>query len=153
MQLLEIEKTRTTAFRTQSNAVNERMNRILQNMLAQCVNDEQNNWSTQLPYVMTAHRTSVHESTGYIPRFLVYVQEICLPIDSMYPSPNDHLLSNANEIVSTRKLGFQRAYESVCSALNQRQKRRNALYNRKVHKPLYQEGQNVLLHSPVVPVG
>ena len=153
MQSLEIEKTRTTAFRPQSNAVIERMNRTLQNMLAKCVNDEQNNWSTQLPYVMTAYRTSVHESTGYTPHFLVYGQEICLPIDFMYPSPNDHLPSSTNEFVSARKLAFQKAYESARSILNQSQKRRNALYNRKVHGPLYQGGQKVLLHSPVVQVG
>ena len=153
MQSLEIEKTRTTAFRPQSNAVIERMNRTLQNMLAKCVNDEQNNWSTQLPYVMTAYRTSVHESTGYTPHFLVYGQEICLPIDFMYPSPNDRLPSNTNEFVSARKLAFQKAYESARSTLNQNQKRRNELYNRKVHGPFYQEGQKVLLQSPVVPVG
>ena len=153
MQTLEIEKTSTTAFRPQSNAVIERMNRTLQNMLAKCVNDEQNNWSTQLPYVMTAYSTSVHESTGYTPHFLVYGQEKCFPIDFIYPSPIDHLPSSTNELVSARKLAFQNTYESTRSTLNQSQKRRNALYNRKVHGPLYQEGQKVLLHSPVVPVG
>ena len=129
------------------------MNWTLQNMLAKCVNDEQNNWSTQLPYVMTAYRTTVHESTGYTPHFLVYGQEICLPIDFMYPNPNDHLPSSTNEFVSARKLAFQKAYKSTRSTLNQSQKRRNALYTREVHGPLYQEGQKVLLHSPVVPVG
>ena len=153
MQSLEIEKTRTNAFRPQSNAVIERMNRTLQNMLAKCVNDEKNNWLTQLPYVMRAYRISVHESTGYTPHFLVYGQEICLPINFMYPSPNDHLSSGTNDFVSARKLGFQKAYESARSALHQSQKRRNALFNRKVHGPLYQEGKKVLLHSPVVPVG
>ena len=153
MQSLEIEKTRTNAFRLQSNAVIERMNWSLQKMLAKCVNDEQNNWSTQLPYVMRADRISVHESTGYTPHFFVYGQEICLPIGFMYPSPNDHLPSSTNEFVSARKLGLQKAYESTRSALHQSQKRRNALFNRKVHGPLYQEGQKVLLHSPVVPVG
>ena len=152
MQCLEIDKTRTTAFRPQSNAVIERMNRTLQNMLAKCVNDEQNNWSTQLPYVMTAYRTSIHESTGYTPHFLEYGQEICLPIDFMYPNPHDHLPSSTNDFVSARKLAFQKAYESTRSSLNQNQKRPNALYNRKVHGPLYQEEQKVLLHSPVVPV-
>ena len=153
MQSLEIDKTRATALRPQSNAVIERMNRTLQNMLAKCVNDEQNNLSTQLPYVMTAYGTSVHESTGYTPHFLVYGQEICLPIDFMYPNPNDHLPSSPNEFVSARKLAFQKAYESARSTLNQSQTRRNALYNRKAHGRLNQEGQKVLLHSPVVPVG
>ena len=140
MQSLEIEKTRTTAFRPQSNAVIERMNRTLQNMLAKCVNDKQNNWWTQLPFVMTAYSTSVHESTGYTPHFLVYDHEICLPNDFMYPNPHDHLPSSTSEFVSARKLAFQKAYESARSALNRSQKRRNALYNRKVHGAPYQKG-------------
>ena len=101
---------------------------------------------------MTAYRTSVHESTGYTPHLLVYGQEICLPMDFMYPSPNDHFPSSTNEFVSARKIAFQKAYESARTTLNQSQNRRNALYNREVHAPLYQEGQKVLLHSPVVPV-
>ena len=101
---------------------------------------------------MTAYRTSVHESTGYAPHFLVYGQETCPPIDFMFPSPNDHPPPSTNEFGSARKLAFQKVYESARSTLNQSQKTRNALYNRKVHGPFYQEVQKVLLHSPVVPV-
>ena len=128
MQSLEIEKTRTTAFRPQSIAVIERMNRTLQNMLAKCVNDEQNNCLTQLPYVMTAYRTSENNSTGIIPHFLAYGQEICLPVDFMYTNPDDCLPASINEFVSASKLAFQKAYESACSTLNQNQKRRNTLF-------------------------
>ena len=88
-QALQVDKTRTTAFWPQSNAVVERMKRTLQSMLAKCINDEQSNWSQQLPYVMMAYRTSVQESTVYSPHFLVYGQEVCLPIDFMYPNPSD----------------------------------------------------------------
>ena len=70
-QALQVDETRTTDFRPLSNAVVERMNRTLQSMLAKCINDEQSNWSQQFPHVMMAYRTSVHESTGYTPHFLV----------------------------------------------------------------------------------
>ena len=153
LQLLKIEKTRTTAFRPQSNAVIERMNRTLQNMLAKCVNEEQNNWSQQLPYVMMAYRSSVHESTGYTPQFLVQGQEISLPIDIMYPNPEWEGPSNVDNFVYQRQKAFQRAFELVRNNLNKNQLRRNALYNKKVHGPTYEEGQKVLLHNPAVPVG
>ena len=55
MQILEMEKTRTTPFHPQSNAVIERMNKTLQNMLAKFITEEQSNWSQQLPYVMMAY--------------------------------------------------------------------------------------------------
>ena len=54
LQLLEMDKTRTTPFHPQSNAVIERMNKTLQNMLVKCIYEEQINWSQQLPYVMMA---------------------------------------------------------------------------------------------------
>ena len=152
-QALQVDKTRTTAFRPQSNAVVERMNRTLQSMLAKCVNDEQSNWSQQLPYVMMAYRTSVHESTGYTPHFLVYGQEVCLPIDFMNPNPSDQPPADIHEFVSARQVRFQKAYDSARTALNFNQRRRNAIYNRKVHGPTYQVDQKVLLHNPVVPVG
>ena len=40
MQLPEMDKTRTTSFHPQSNAVIERKNKTLQNLLAKCVNEE-----------------------------------------------------------------------------------------------------------------
>ena len=66
IQLLEMDKTRTTSFHPQSNAVIERMNKRLQKMLAKCINEEQSNWSHQLPYVMTAYRSPVIGCTFYL---------------------------------------------------------------------------------------
>ena len=48
-------------------------------MLPKCINEEQSNWSQQLPYIMKAYRSSVHESTVYTPQFLVFGQELSLP--------------------------------------------------------------------------
>ena len=48
---------------------------------------QQNNWSQQLPYVMMAYRSSVHESTGYTPQFLVHGRETYLWI-SCSPAQN-----------------------------------------------------------------
>ena len=152
-QALQVDGTRITAFRPQSNAVVERINRKLQSMLAKCINEKQSNWSQQLPYVMMAYRTSVHESTGYTPHFLVYGQEVCLSIDFMYPSPIDQPPADNHEFVSARKIQFQKAYDSARMALNFNQKRCNAMYSRKVHGPAYQVDQQVLLHNPVFPVG
>ena len=72
MQLPERDKTRTTPFHPQSNAVIERMNKTLQNKLAKCINEEQSNWSQKLPYIMIAYRSSVHEPAGYTRQFLIF---------------------------------------------------------------------------------
>ena len=79
--LLQLNKTRTTAFHPQSNAVIERRNRTVLNMLSKTTDKNRRNSSELLPYVMLAYRTSVHESTGYTPYFLLFGHETTLPID------------------------------------------------------------------------
>ena len=152
-QLLEMDKTGTTPFNLQSNAVIEKMNKTLQNMLAKCVNEEQSNWSQQLPYVMMAYRSSVHESTGYTPQFLVFRQELSLPLDCMYLKPQEIEITDVHEFVYNKQQAFQQAFELVRRTLNEKQKRRNAIYNKKVHGPTYKEGQKVLLYHPAIVVG
>ena len=153
MQLLEMDKTRTTLFHPQSNAVIERMNETLQNMLAKCINEEQSNWSQQLPYVMIAYRSSVHESTRYTPQFLVFGQELSLPLDCLYPNPQENETTAIHEFVHNKQQAFQRAFELVRRNLNEKQKRRNAIYNKKVDGPAYKEGQKVLLYHPATAIG
>ena len=121
-------------------------------MLTKFINAEQNNWSQQLPYVMMAYRSSVHESTGYTPQFLVYGPETSLLLDLMLPSPESDCPTNVHEFVHPRKQAFQRAFALVRDNLNKNQRRRNAIYNHKVHGPTDRDGQKVLLHTPVVPV-
>ena len=72
MQRLEINKTWTTSFHPQSSAVIERMNRTLLNILSKCIDQNWSDWFTLLPFVSMAYRSSVDESTGFRPYFLVF---------------------------------------------------------------------------------
>ena len=78
---------------------------------------------------------------------------MCLPIDFVYPNPIDQHPADIHYFVSARKVQFQKAYDSARMALNFKQKRLSAIYNRKVHGPTYQVHQKVSLHNPVIPVG
>ena len=51
-----------------------------------------------------------------------------------------------------KQQAFQRAFELVRRNLNEKQKRRNAIFNKEVHGPTYKEGQNVLLYHPAIAV-
>ena len=112
MHSLQIDKTRTTSFHPQSNAVIEQMNRTLLNMLAKTIDDFQSNWTQQTPYVMMAFRTSVHESTGYTPQFLVFGEETNLPIDIQYPSPEQPNKTDVHQFVQQKRVDMQRAHEA-----------------------------------------
>ena len=55
--------------------------------------------------------------------------------------------------MSARENKFQKAYASARTALIFTQRRRNALYNTKVHGPTNELDQKVLLQNSLVPVG
>ena len=86
-KLLQSDKRRTNAFHPQSNAVIERRNRTLLNILAKTTDKNQRNWSELFPYVMLAYRTTVHESTGDTPYFLLSGHKATLSIDLQFSRP------------------------------------------------------------------
>ena len=150
-QSLQIDKTQKTLFHPQSNAVMERMNRNSLIMLAKTVDDLQSNWTQQIPYVMMAFWTSVHESTGYTPQLLVFGEKINLPIDIQYPSPEQPNKTDVHQFVQKKLVNMQRAHETARLHLQAAELRRNALYNSKLHGPRCKPGDNVWLHSSVTP--
>ena len=60
-------KTRTTLYHPESDGMVERFNRTLLMMLAMFAGNNRDDWDDLLPAVMTAYRSSVHESTGFRP--------------------------------------------------------------------------------------
>ena len=153
LRKLEIDETRTTSFHLQSNSVIERMNRTPLNMLAKCIDKDQTNWCVKLPYVPMAYRSFVHESTCFTPHYLVFGHEISLPFDIMYRPFPSTTSTDVHDCVLQKEEAFHQAYELVRRNATTQQRRRNNLYNKRVHGHIYNEGEYVLLHYPVVPVG
>jgi hypothetical protein len=61
---LDLDKTRTTPYRPQSDGLVERFNGTLQIMLSSFVNKNRNDWNDHLPYLLMAYRAIEHISTG-----------------------------------------------------------------------------------------
>jgi len=76
-RLLVIEKTQTTPLHPQSDGILERLNRTLEAMLSNFVQENQQNWDQLLP---------LHESTGCTPNELMFGHDVRLPVDLMFDS-------------------------------------------------------------------
>ena len=70
-ELLEIEKTRTTAYHPESDGLVERLNKTLITMIRSLVDEEQKTWDIILPKVLLGYRSSVQSTTGYSPFYLM----------------------------------------------------------------------------------
>ena len=71
----------------------------------------------------------------------------------MYPNLEEIETTDIHEFVNNKQQAFQRAFELVRHNLNEKQKRRNVIYNKKVHGPTYKEGQEVLQYHPAIVIG
>ena len=61
--LLGINKTRTTAFHSESGGMVKKFNRTLGNQLVIFVEHHQKDWDDHVPLLMMSYRPAVHEST------------------------------------------------------------------------------------------
>ena len=113
-------------------------------MLAKCIDEDRTNWSVKLPYVFMAYRSPVDESTGFTPHYLVFGNEISLPLDLMYRPPSGTTPIDVHDWVSQKEEAFRQAYELVRRNTGAQQRRRNNRYNKRVHGPTYKEGEHVL---------
>ena len=123
------------------------------NMLLKCLDQNQSDWSTLLPFLIMAYQSSVHETRGFTPYFLAFRYEMSLPLALMYKPPEQCEPTSLNKQVLERQEAFRKAFELVRRNTTAEQLRKSALYNRKVHGPVYKEGDCVLLRYPVTPPG
>ena len=151
-KMLDVHKTRTTAYHPQSDGLVERMNRTLENLLAAHVNDYHNDWDEHLQRCLLAYRSSVHSSTRETPAMLMFGRELQLPVDLMFASPIQPA-STVKEYVPKLMLSLKTAYDHARAAGITAQKRQKAVYDKKVTKPSFAAGDQVFLHVPVVKPG
>ena len=85
--LLDITKTRTSAYHPQSDGMVERFNRTLASMLSLFVKDHQRDWDVHVPMVMMAYRSTIQETTSVSPNKMMMGQEVNMPIDLLFGGP------------------------------------------------------------------
>ena len=146
--LLDIEKTRTTPFHPQSDGMVERFNRTLEDMLAIVVAPNQKDWDLWLPYLTSAYRSAVHDSTGFTPNELMFGREVTLPTDLITPqppgmSPTPQLSDYAHKLQTTLEKVHQCAREHL-KISGDRQKKQ---YDKKAHTHPYNKGDCVWLRD------
>lgn len=85
-KLLKINKTRTAPYHSQGDGLVERFSRTLSNMLATTVKDNEGIWEDHIQMVCLVYDTSMQQTTGYTPFYLMYAREVRIPVDVMFGS-------------------------------------------------------------------
>lgn len=139
--LLGVEKTRTCAYRPQSDGLIERFNRTLISMLSMFVDQNQQDWDDHLPYVMAAYRATQHKSTGVSPNLLMLNREIDCPIDLMVGSPPSYQQTECPiRYIEWVKSAMSGAFEFTHQQLGLAASRQKRDYNRGLKPREFKEG-------------
>ena len=148
--ILGIRKSRTTPYHPQGDGTAERFNRTLLTMLATSAKNNAANWQMFIRPVCLAYNSSVHASTGFTPFYMMFGREARLPIDLRFGTGDTSTLS-PNEYVRHLQKVLEYAFDTAREHLGDTQRRQKALYDQKIHGKPFSAGDQVWLHSTVVP--
>lgn len=115
-------------------------------MLSSCVNDQQNDWDTKLPFMLFTYRTAQHETTNKTPFFLVYCREARLD----FPIQSNPEIDNFEGVLKQRcdaLIKFSCEREEASNNIKQAQKKQKKHYYKKIKNKILQIGDEVLLHN------
>ena len=151
LEKLGVSRSLTTAYNPKSNGLVENFNKILKSMLKTYIYDHREStgeWDVMLPIFLMAYRSSVHNSTGETPHFMLTGREMKLPIDLLYTKPSESVTS-VPSYVRQLEARFNKAYSIVRNNLKAAQRVQKRLYE--TNCPKYRslkEGDFVWYYNP-----
>ena len=110
-KMLSICKTRNKPFHPQSSGLVERLNRTIEDMLSKFVSRHQKAWDKYPPFLMMAYRSSVHETLGENPCFIMMGREATLPVELIYRRYKTQEDDSIPEYVETLMNSLEKVHE------------------------------------------
>ncbi|UYV72153.1 hypothetical protein LAZ67_9001970 [Cordylochernes scorpioides] len=152
MKTCKIKHCFTTSYHPQTNGLTERLNRTLINMLSMYVNTDQKNWDEILPFITHAYNTTIQETTGYSPFFLMFGREPTSLLDDRNISVDidkddydEYIKHHLDKINRTRKLVINNTIKT--------QERMKKNYDKKHTERSYEPGELVAVWTPIRKIG
>ena len=143
--LLDIYKTRTSAYHPAGNGHTERFNRCIMDMIHAQVRKNPADWDRALPWACMAYNSTPHTSTGFEPNRLMFGRNTYMPADRMMPAdperPRKTITQFARELDAALREAHQIARERINRAATVQKKH----YDRKSHLNHYKVGDPVQL--------
>jgi len=97
-------------------------------------------WDEKLPAVAFAYRSTVHESTGFTPYFLMHGREARVPADLVYGEPEISPYNSDTDFPSHLTNTLHKAFATARQNLNQAAKRRKDRYDLRSRPTIFPVG-------------
>ena len=147
-KLVGIKKTRTTCYHPQGNGNCERFNRTLMDMLGTLQPDEKSDWKRHVATMTHAYNCTRHETTGYSPYYLMFLQQPRLPIDIILNvNPGKQNTQMYPAFVESMRKRLKHAYDLASSNIKQAQENQKQYFDLKTRGAVLQVGDRVLIRN------
>ena len=143
-KLTGIRKSRTTTYHPMGNAVTERFNRTLLNMLRTLSDYKKADWKSHISSLVHSYNATVHDSTGFCPFYLMFGRNPRLPIDIVFKLGSTTANSDYVTYISKMKTRLKYAYELASSSIKKSAKANKKRYDRRVRGAVPVVGDRVL---------
>lgn len=151
-ELLQIHKSRTTAYRASANGQVERYNRTLMDAVRCFVGRNQGSWDRLLPQIAGALRASVNRHTGYTPNKLMLGREVNMPADLVFPSAAEEIVETDDYVARLEK-SMKSAHETARRTLKSNVSIMKRNYDVKLHMRQFEIGDAVYILNAVTTKG
>lgn len=149
-ELYQVQKTRTTPYHPQGNGQCERFNRTLHNLLRTLPPEQKGNWPDHLPQLVFYYNTTVHQSTGESPYFLMFGREPQLPVDFLLGRPPEPASGTVCGWVADHRRRLQVAHESARGCMENAAEKREQQRDRGNYSEDLEVNQRVYLRNHAV---
>ena len=146
LQVSGVRKSRTTPYHPMGNGAVERFNRTLGGMIRALPPREKLSWPRMLHTLTFMYNSTVHETTGFPPFYLMFGRVPRLPVDVLFKSAlRDENVVSYPKYVEDLKQDLQEAMALVEEHTGEEQKRQARIYNRRTKGVPVEVGDRVLV--------
>ena len=141
--LLNITKSRTSAYCPQSNGQAEVFNKEIRKYLTCFLENKTLDWEELLPPLAFSYNTCINKATAQTPFFLTYLHQANMPFDLLHPKP---LYTRDYAVQAFRNL--QDCYQKVMDFNATYREGLKRYFDLHTKEKLFSEGQQVLVYFP-----
>ena len=137
-KLLQVKKTRSTAYHPESNGLIEKFNQTLGQLIRTHVLENQD-WDEDIDLLMAAYRSTKHPATGYSPNYMMLGREVYSPLELQFPIRNNHIshLTDQHRYAVELQERLSKCYLEARTKLKETAERQKRDYDTRTMKNAY----------------